>query len=99
MPIPAIRDFTKGIETNPRFGDLYTNRANAYTLLKEYDKALEDYSTAISLNSRDAKAYLYRANVKFLTNRKDDACDDVRKSAELGLQQAIDVYNKNCRQN
>ncbi len=93
----AIPEFTKAIEYNPNYADFYANRGNAYASINEFEKALADYSQSLILKPNDGKIYFYRANVKFKLGMKDDACADAQKSAELGFQNGIEIFNKYCR--
>ena len=38
----AIRDFTKALEINPKYTDVYYNRALAYSDSKMYNEAIQD---------------------------------------------------------
>ncbi len=54
---PAIADFDRAIEINPRYAKAYTNRGNVYWHRGQYDQAVSDYNKALSINPRDAVTY------------------------------------------
>ena len=55
-----IAYYTMMIEQNPNNGDMYFNRALAYTKMGGIMNAINDYSKAIELNENDAEAYFNR---------------------------------------
>ena len=59
-PIPAIAEYDKAIELDPRYAPAYYNRGNAYYKLENVDQALADYDKAIELNPNYAPAYSNR---------------------------------------
>lgn len=55
-----IAYYTMMIEKNPNDGDMYFNRALAYSIIGGNINAINDYSKAIELNPDDAEAYFNR---------------------------------------
>jgi|UPI00037B9A22 serine/threonine protein kinase/predicted TPR repeat methyltransferase len=49
----AIAAFTKALENNPRNGQAYLYRGNAYLQLKQPQKAIEDYNRALDFLERE----------------------------------------------
>jgi len=49
----AIEQFTKAIDSNPRFIEAYCNRGIAYKRKGDYDRAIADYHQGWSLDSED----------------------------------------------
>jgi len=58
----ALKEFSRAIELNPKFGLAYERRSNAYMGLKEDDKAMADLNNAIELDPQNGSAYLNRGN-------------------------------------
>ncbi|MFQ5976091.1 MAG: tetratricopeptide repeat protein [Candidatus Hydrothermarchaeales archaeon] len=56
----AISEFSKAIEINPKYADIYFNRGLAYRELEEYSKAISDYTKAIEINPSWAMPYYNR---------------------------------------
>ena len=48
--VSSRRDYTKTLELNPEYTDVYINRGVAYSERKEYDRAIADYTKAIELD-------------------------------------------------
>jgi len=61
-----IKLYTKLILSDPENTELYMYRAEAYTLIKDYDKALDDYNTVLEKNKDDIKAYIKCSYVHYL---------------------------------
>lgn len=80
----AIADFSKTIDILP-FGLAYGNRAAAYYLLGEYQKALRDYDSAIALDPDNARSYYGRALVNRMLGDFAAVQEDFMKSCALGL--------------
>src|SRR5215831_15092308 len=59
---PAIADFTKAIEINPKWAGAFYNRGNAKSHMNEYDLAIADYTRAIDIDPQMAAAYSNRGN-------------------------------------
>lgn len=66
----AIMYYTKAINLDPENNIVYTNRATAFKLHKEFKLQYEDSQIAISLDTKYFKAYL----------RNGEACIDLGKS-------------------
>jgi tetratricopeptide (TPR) repeat protein len=90
----AIGAFDKAIElANPKVPGLYTNRARAYALKEDMDKALADLGEAIKINPNELGALLLRARVYQMKQEFDKAMEDVSHVLRLrpGLIAAIEV--------
>lgn len=86
----AIACYDKAIELSsagPNTHIYLSNRAAAYTHLKDYEKAAEDCSAAIALKPDFAKAYSRLASAQLNMNLLDEA----EKSAQRALQ--LDATN------
>jgi tetratricopeptide (TPR) repeat protein len=64
--------------------------------ISKNDDALEDFDKAIKLNPQYAEAYSKRGLVKITMDKKAESCADLKKAADMGLEEAINAYVKNC---
>jgi uncharacterized Zn-binding protein involved in type VI secretion len=80
----AINEFSKAIELNPNFAQLYYYRGYAYYVRTNYNEAITDFNKIIELNPRNAGAYYYRAIAYYVTSKFDQAWADVQKAESLG---------------
>lgn len=79
-----IRDYDKVISLDPGFVYAYYNRANVYSVQKNYKAALADYNEAIKLAPEFADAYYNRAMIYLITGETESAKSDLSKAGELG---------------
>lgn len=90
----AIELFTQAIAHNPRLVFAYYNRANAYLLRKDPQRAADDYSDAIQLSPDFALAYMNRGIVHSMQNELEDALTDFNKAVELAPRHLDGYYNR-----
>jgi tetratricopeptide (TPR) repeat protein len=79
----AVQDYSEAIKLDPKNGENYNNRANAYSLLGKFDEAVKDYDEAIKLNDKDARIYANRGVIKQRLKKEDEAQKDFQKAVEL----------------
>ena len=89
-----IELYTACLTFNPKIVEDYIKRGNAYSYIKEFDKALADYSEAIKLKPDYAEAYSNRANTYFKKNDFDNAIADYTKAIKLNIQDAEAYYTR-----
>ena len=80
----AIADYTKVIDINPRYSDVYYHRGTAKYFLYNYQGAIADYTKAIEINPQDEFVYTFRGLSREWVNDLEGACDDWRKAVDLG---------------
>lgn len=72
----AVENYSKYIEYNRNYpnilGPAYYNRANVYSSMKEFDKALADYSQAIHSGGNDQWMYYMQRGVCYYDIRQPD---------------------------
>jgi tetratricopeptide (TPR) repeat protein len=83
--VTAIELLSKAVDSDKEYSFAFYNRANAYMILKEYDKALSDYDQAIMIRPIWPEAFYNRGNL-FLFGMDN-------------LQNAISDYDKAIRMN
>ena len=76
----AIEQFTAVIEAEPNFAEGYNQRAIAYFLLEEWDKALEDCQQTIKLNPHHFGALAGMGHVYLKLGQIDDAVDAYKQA-------------------
>ena len=86
-----IELYTATLTLNPKMVEDYIKRGNAYSYIREHDKAIKDYSEAIMLKPNYAKAYYNRGNVYRDKVDFDKAIADYTKAIELNSDYA-EVY-------
>ncbi len=80
----AVSDYTRALESSPRFPEGSFNRAIAYEKHGEFQKAIEDYCNAVETDPQYVKAYCNRASLLWSLGEKNWAVDDMEKAARLG---------------
>jgi len=79
----AIADYTKAIETNPKYSEAYCNRGNSKLLKRDYDGAYADGNQAIVLEPKNAEAYSVRGQAKSGKSDYDGAIADFNQAISL----------------
>ena len=79
-----MSDYTKAIEINPKYAEVYYNRGNIYDNQGNLTQALSDYNKAIEINPNIAQVYSARAVIYYRFKKYKKAWADVRKAQELG---------------
>lgn len=80
----AIIDFTEAITLDPHIAYVALNdRANAYELIGDDDRAIEDYGRAIQLNPGYTETYFNRAMLLYKKGDYDGAIDDDSRAIDL----------------
>jgi tetratricopeptide (TPR) repeat protein len=79
----AIRHYSKAIQLDPDWSDVYVFRGAAFARRGDVDRAIADFSQAITLDPRDAGAYQRRASAFEQKGDPARAEADFAKSEEL----------------
>ena len=75
----------------------YFHRGICYVNLESYEVALKDFDRAIHLNPEFAEAFFNRANAYTKVKNMPKACADLKKSYELGYEDAYMHYDTMCQ--
>jgi eukaryotic-like serine/threonine-protein kinase len=81
-------------ECRSKLGAWSANRAHAYAVLGQWDKAIADYTKVIELNPKDAGAWFQRASGCANLKQWDKALADYTKAIELDPKLAGVWYNR-----
>lgn len=90
----AFFDLNKCLEIEPNSINALLFRGNCRSSLKDYTGAVNDYTKLIELLPNDGQAYFNRAVAYYYSGFEKNFLNDLRKSAELGLEEAIDLLKK-----
>ena len=85
-PLEAISEYDEAIRLNPRDGDAYNNRGNAYRDLGDHRQDLEDFNRAIDLDPHKTSPHYNRGmtyiDLGLYRNALDDFNDIIRLDPE-----------------
>ncbi len=76
----AIDQYTKAIQTDPKYTNAYVQRGMAYSLLKKYKEAGEDFERAIVFEPKEPEFYRNAAEMHFKQGADSLAFDRVNKA-------------------
>ena len=79
----VITKYTKAIQINPNNAVAYKDRGNAYSDVKQYDKAILDYTRAIEIDSKYSAAYYDRGLTYDDKGNLDQAILDYTEAIEI----------------
>jgi tetratricopeptide (TPR) repeat protein len=79
----AIEDYTKAIESDPKYAEAYCNRGAAKYKLGDYKGAVEDCNKAIEFNQKFAIAYYNRGSAEDGLGDYKGSIKDYNKAIEL----------------
>ncbi|MFL9826369.1 caspase family protein [Rhodoplanes sp. SY1] len=79
----VIRDLDAQIDKNPRDGEAYYKRGQAWAERREYAMAAEDFGQAIRINPSDAEAFNNRCFTRAVMNELDAALSDCDEALRL----------------
>jgi tetratricopeptide (TPR) repeat protein len=90
----AISVYTKVVKINPNYASAYINRGNAYSVLRQYQKAILDHDKAIAIDPNDAFAYINRGLVYARLRQYQKAILDYDKAIAIDPNEAVFYYNR-----
>ena len=88
----------KALKLQSDISDLYVLRANIYLDKKEYNTAIANLNKALELDTKNGLAYMKRGYAKDRVVDSTGACADWRKALSLGVQEAQEMLDKNCKE-
>jgi tetratricopeptide (TPR) repeat protein len=81
-PAGAMRDFSRAIVLNPRYGQAFANRAEALVALHRYHEAVGDYTSALEFGNVTARIYRGRASVYMRLKKPGLALADAARARD-----------------
>ncbi len=91
----AIMYYSKAIKLDPGDDNSFTNRALAYSGLKDYSNAINDFTYALNMNPTDPViAYNSRGLVYYKLNQHDKAVEDYTNAIKFNPKHRIAYYNR-----
>jgi tetratricopeptide (TPR) repeat protein len=81
--IKAFEEFGDIYQERKDIGDFYLNRANSYSILENYDKAMIDYNKAITINSSVKEYYNGRGMLYLSLENYSLAINDFHEAIKL----------------
>ena len=90
----AISDYTKAMQKEPDYSNLYNKRGVAYYKKGLYEQAILDYDKAIKLDPDYIEAYYNRAALYFSKGDFKMAFSDYDKAIEMAPSRAEGYYNR-----
>jgi len=91
-----IEVFTEQINQDTSDISAYINRGSYWATLGLHVQAIKDYNRALLIDENQPIIYYNRALSKARFFYTFDACIDLKKSRDLGLQQAGIILAQNC---
>jgi len=85
----ALADYEKIIveyPDQPNLHIVYSNRANLYQDINDFQKALSDINIALEINNSYDIGFLNRAGINLKLENTEQACKDFKKACELGVE-------------
>ena len=89
-----LKEYEEIIRLNPDFIYAYYNRAEIFSLEKDYRAAIADYTKAIELEPQFAEAYFNRGISRLSIGETAKGLDDLRKAGELGIVQSYSIIKR-----
>ena len=89
-----LKEYEEILRINPGFFYAYYNRAEIFSLEKDYRAAIADYTKAIELEPQFAEAYFNRGISRLAIGETAQGLDDLRKAGELGIVQSYSIIKR-----
>lgn len=83
----AISNYTMAINKFSSNPVLYTNRAQAYIKLKDFDSAIEDCNLALKIDPKCVKAFVHKARALQAGGKFDEAVTVLKSATEVAPKQ------------
>ena len=89
-----LKEYEKIIKIDPNFIYAYYNRAEIFSIEKDFRAAISDYNKAIEIEPQFAEAYFNRGISKLSIGETSGGLDDLRKAGELGIVQSYSIIKR-----
>ena len=89
-----LKEYEQIIKIDPNFIYAYYNRAQIFSIEKDFRAAIADYNKAIEIEPQFAEAYFNRGIAKLSIGETSSGLDDLRKAGELGIVQSYSIIKR-----
>lgn len=93
---PAITDFTKAIDLNPKNSLALYNRGNLYFEQKNLPGAVADFQKSAESNPEFGKAFYGLGLAQLLNNQRETGCLNLKQAQKLDYADAVNAVNQYC---
>ncbi|XP_078579764.1 tetratricopeptide repeat protein 12-like [Branchiostoma floridae x Branchiostoma japonicum] len=95
----AVDFYTQGLEKLKDFKELWTNRAQAYIKLGQYDEALSDCDWAMRCDDKYVKAYIHKGRALVAKKEYDKALETYQEALKVDPKQerTVNAYIKDLQ--
>lgn len=94
----ALADLDKAISLKPDYTAAIYTRGLTRFYLQKYGEALPDFDKTIATDpGYSPKAWYFRGLCHFRLSQKEQACADLKKAADLGMADAVEMQRKYCK--
>ncbi|XP_033119662.1 tetratricopeptide repeat protein 12-like [Anneissia japonica] len=95
----AVEYYTQGLDCLRDMVVLYTNRAQAYNKLGQYESAIEDCNTALRIEEKNTKAYIHKGNAHLSLLQYTKAIETYQEILKVNQKQEklVNDYVKKAR--
>ncbi|XP_035670536.1 tetratricopeptide repeat protein 12-like isoform X2 [Branchiostoma floridae] len=95
----AVDFYTQGLEKLKDFKELWTNRAQAYIKLGQYDEALSDCDWAMRCDDKYVKAYIHKGRALVAKKEYDKAFETYQEALKVDPKQerTVNAYIKDLQ--
>lgn len=91
----ALPLLTKALQMNAEIGSIWYTRGQAYFKLEQFGNSIKDMTKVLEFDEL-AAAYFYRGLSYLQLDKMPEGCTDLRRSAELGDEDAADIVAEFC---
>ena len=74
---------------NPKYHQALNNRGDAYSILRQYARAIDDFNRAVQIDSNEPLYFKNRANALRFVGEYDRAIADYRKALTLKIDERM----------
>ncbi len=92
----AESDYSEALIIDEYDPELYLGRGQARYYQSENLLALADFMQMIALDPNNPSGYYHRGISLYRLNRREEACQDLKKAWEMGMREAMAVFEKIC---
>lgn len=94
----AEADYSAAISLEPENPEYLLARGQSRYVSGQLEEALADFTQTVVLDPDFASGYYHRGITYQRMNRKPEACRELQKAIDLGMEAAVGVWEKVCKQ-